>query len=136
MYPYILLLGLLLHAPNETNPFPLVRHRSAQRLPFKENRIAFSVCIAFTFFKKLPRTNITLKGIGVHVSTKMVQTANVTAVRVAMDFVPQSAYALYDKGVLQMMSNPKPYYTAPSGNPLARFYALGGAGNQLSRTSA
>lgn len=66
----------------------------------------------------------------------MVQTANVTAVRVAMDFVPQSAYALYDKGVLQMMSNPKPYYTAPSGNPLARFYALGGAGNQFSRTSA
>ena len=41
MYPYILLLGLLLHAPNETNPFPLVRHRSAQRLPFKKTRIAF-----------------------------------------------------------------------------------------------
>eukprot|EP01047_Picozoa_sp_COSAG01_P029956 COSAG01_NODE_2071_length_8496_cov_5.773252_4_plen_81_part_00 len=44
--------------------------------------------------------------------------ANVTAVRLSFDFAPHSLYAGYDKGMLQMMNSPKPFYGAPAGNPL------------------
>jgi hypothetical protein len=60
----------------------------------------------------------------------MLVAANITALRLAMDFQPVSAYMLYDKGVLQMMNAPKPYYAAPPGNRLRSFYALGGVGPQ------
>ena len=70
------------------------------------------------------------RGIELRVQATALGTANVTAVRLSSDFTPSSLYAGYDKGVLQMMDSPHPYYAAPSGNPLRRFYALGGVGDR------
>ena len=70
------------------------------------------------------------RGIEVRVEATALGAANVTAVRLSSDFTPQSLYAGYDKGVLQMMNSPHPFYGAPTGNPLRRFYALGGVGDR------
>ena len=66
------------------------------------------------------------RGLELQVHATAQADAEVTAVRIAHDFAPRSMYAQYDKGALQMMNAPKPYYSAPLGNPLRRFYALGG----------
>jgi hypothetical protein len=68
------------------------------------------------------------RGAELEVNATSTRAANLTAVRLSHDFAPRSLYALYDKGVVQMMNAPKPYWGAPPGNPLRRFYALGGVG--------
>jgi hypothetical protein len=70
------------------------------------------------------------RGVELRVAATALANANVTAVRLSFDFAPHSLYAGYDKGVLQMMNSPKPFYGAPAGNPLRRFYALGGVGDR------
>jgi len=70
------------------------------------------------------------RGIELRVEAVTIAAANVTAVRLSSDFTPRSLYAGYDKGVLQMMDSPHPFYGAPAGNPLRRFYALGGVGDR------
>ena len=70
------------------------------------------------------------RGIELRVDATAIAAANVTAVRLSSDFTPRSLYAGYDKGVLQMMDSPHPFYGAPAGNPLRRVYALGGVGDR------
>lgn len=74
------------------------------------------------------------RGLELSVHTSVLVATNVTAIRLAMDFNPVSAYMLYDKGVLQMMNAPKPYYAAPPGNRLRGFYSLGGVGPTVAHT--
>ena len=54
--------------------------------------------------------------------------AQATALRVGIYTPLLSSYAIYDDGVLQMMSSMKPYYGAGDASTLERFYALGGGG--------
>jgi hypothetical protein len=66
------------------------------------------------------------RGVSLNVSAVALQEGIGNSLRVGAYTQLQSAYAVYEDGVLQMMNKMKPYYGTAV--PLERFYSLGGGG--------
>ena len=60
-------------------------------------------------------------------ATHALRTANIAGLRLASYLTPQSVYGLFQRGVVQDMNSPGPYFATT--NPLDRVYTLGGGGS-------